>query len=70
MVVDDTTGILAVVYYDTIKDPNRLKTDIWMQTSKDGGVTWSHAGLTTTAETDELGPVPKIISKNMETISG
>ncbi len=53
LVVDDTTGILAVVYYDTIKDPNRVKTDIWMQTSKDGGVTWSHAERITTAETDE-----------------
>ena len=52
-IVDDTTGILAVVYYDTIKDPNRVKTDIWMQSSKDGGVTWSDAERITTAETDE-----------------
>jgi len=53
LAVDDTTGILAVVYYDTIRDPNRVKTDIWMQTSKDGGVTWSDAERITSAQTEE-----------------
>ena len=53
LIVDDTTGILAVVYYDTIKDPGRLKTDIWMQCSKDNGVTWSSAERITSAETNE-----------------
>jgi hypothetical protein len=51
--VDDTTGNLMVVYYDTINDPGRLKTDIWMQFSTDGGATWSAATQVTTAESNE-----------------
>ena len=42
-----------VVYYDTVNDPNRVKTDIWTQYSKDGGNTWSPAVQVTTKETDE-----------------
>lgn len=53
LVVDDATGNLMVVYYDTVNDPNRLKTDIWMQFSQDGGQTWSGALQVTTAETNE-----------------
>ena len=51
--VDDLTGNLMVVYYDTVKDPNRVKTDIWMQFSSDSGVSWSGATQVTTKETDE-----------------
>ncbi len=51
--VDDTTGNLMVVYYDTVNDTNRVKTDIWMQNSTDGGLTWSPAVQVTTAETNE-----------------
>ena len=51
--VDDATGNLMVVYYDTVNDPNRLKTDIWMQFSTNGGVTWSGASQVTTSETNE-----------------
>jgi hypothetical protein len=29
LAVDNTTGDLMVVYYDTVNDPNRVKTDIW-----------------------------------------
>jgi hypothetical protein len=53
LAVDDTTGDLMVVYYDTVNDPNRVKTDIWTQYSKDGGTTWSPAVQVTTAETNE-----------------
>jgi hypothetical protein len=53
LAVDQTTGNLMAVYYDTVNDPNRVKTDIWMQYSNDGGVTWSPAVQVTTAETDE-----------------
>ena len=53
LAVDDTTGELLVVYYDTVSDPGRLKTDVWMQGSTDGGATWSSAVQVTTAETDE-----------------
>src|SRR5262249_46614331 len=53
MAVDETSGVLMIVYYDTVGDPGRLKTDLWMQTSSDKGVTWSAAVRVTTAETDE-----------------
>jgi hypothetical protein len=51
--VDDLTGNLMVVYYDTVGDPNRVNTNIWMQYSVDGGATWSGATKVTTATTDE-----------------
>ena len=44
---------MMVVYYDTINDSSRLKTDLWMQTSLDNGATWSPAQQITTSETDE-----------------
>ena len=53
MVLDQTDGKLVVVYYDTIGNPSRVDTDIWMQTSPDNGVTWSAAVKITSAESDE-----------------
>jgi hypothetical protein len=53
LALDETTGDLMVVYYDTVNDPNRVKTDIWMQSSTDGGVTWSDAARITSQQTDE-----------------
>jgi hypothetical protein len=53
MGVDETTGRLAVIYYDTVNDATRKKTDIWYQTSADNGATWSAAVKITTAMTDE-----------------
>jgi hypothetical protein len=53
LAVDDTTGNLMIVYYDTVDDPNRVKTDIWMQCSTDNGNTWTEAVKITSAETDE-----------------
>ncbi len=53
LVVDDYDGSLVLIYYDTVDDPTRLKTDIWMQSSTDDGVTWSAARKITSAETDE-----------------
>lgn len=53
LAVDETNGQLVVVYYDTINDPGRLRTDIWMQTSEDNGVTWSSAIQVTKDQTDE-----------------
>ena len=53
MGVDETTGRLAVIYYDTIGGSNRRKTDIWYQTSGDDGATWTAAAKVTTAQTDE-----------------
>lgn len=53
LAVDDTSGDLMVVYYDTINDPGRLQAEIWMQTSTDSGVTWSAPAQVATAETNE-----------------
>jgi len=54
--VDETDGRLVVVYNDSVGDPGRLKTDIWMQHSSDDGVTWSPAVKVTSAQTDETVP--------------
>jgi hypothetical protein len=53
LAVDETSGDMMVIYYDTISDPGRKKTDIWMQSSTDNGATWSAATKVTTAQTDE-----------------
>ena len=53
LVVDPTSGEIAVMYYDTVGDPNRLKTDVWIQRSCDGGVSWTAAQKVTAAMTDE-----------------
>lgn len=53
MALDESSGMMMVTYYDTINDPNRVKTDIWMQSSNDGGASWSAATQVTSAETDE-----------------
>jgi len=55
MGVDDTTGRLAMIYYDTIGGPSRKKTDVWYQTSADNGATWSAATKITTLQTNETG---------------
>ncbi|HEX6898645.1 MAG TPA: sialidase family protein [Thermoanaerobaculia bacterium] len=51
--VDETNGRLAVIYYDTVADPGRKKTNIFYQTSTDNGATWSVATPITTLQTDE-----------------
>jgi hypothetical protein len=53
LVVDQTSGRLMVVYYDTVGDAGRVKTDVWMQTSVDNGSNWSTPAKITNAETDE-----------------
>lgn len=53
LVVDETTGKLGIIYYDTIADAGRKKTDVWYQSSFDDGVTWSTPEKVTTAMTDE-----------------
>ncbi|WP_062990615.1 sialidase family protein [Nocardia anaemiae] len=51
--VDESNGNLVVTYHDTVNDPSRLQTDVFMQTSKDDGRTWSTAVALTSARTDE-----------------
>jgi hypothetical protein len=53
LAVDETTGNLGVIYYDTLRDTGRLRTDVWMQISEDDGVTWQPAFRVTELETDE-----------------
>jgi hypothetical protein len=53
MVVDETTGALAIIYYDTVGDAGRKKSDLWYQSSFDDGVTWSTPIKVTSAQTDE-----------------
>jgi len=53
LVVDETNGRLVLIYYDTVNDPGRIKSDVWMQTSADDGITWSTPVQITSAETDE-----------------
>jgi hypothetical protein len=53
LTVDEITGELVIIYYDTVNDPGRVKTDVWMQRSSDFGVSWTGAAKITSAQTDE-----------------
>jgi BNR repeat protein/fibronectin type III domain protein len=53
LVVDETNGQLALMYYDTVADSTRKKTHVYYQASFDDGVTWSSPLQVTTAQTDE-----------------
>ncbi len=53
LTVDEATGALAVIYYDTVGDPGRKKVDVWYQSSFDDGVTWIAPVKVTSAQTDE-----------------
>jgi hypothetical protein len=55
LAVDETNGNMMLVYYDTVADPNRLKADLWMQSSVDNGATWTLAVKITSSPTDETG---------------
>lgn len=51
--VDESTGALAIVYYDTVADATRKKVDLWYQSSFNDGVSWFAPVKVTTAQTDE-----------------
>ncbi|MBI3424111.1 MAG: VCBS repeat-containing protein [Acidobacteria bacterium] len=53
LAVDETTGALGIMYYDTVADAGRKKTHVYYQHSFDDGVTWSAAEQVTTGQTDE-----------------
>jgi hypothetical protein len=53
LAVDETSGKLAVTYYDTVGDPSRARTNLFYQSSTDGGTTWSDPLQVTTARTNE-----------------
>ncbi len=51
LLVDDTTGALHLIYYDTIGEP-RTKVNVWYQSSFNDGVTWSAPFRITSAPSD------------------
>jgi hypothetical protein len=53
LAVDETNGRVGVVYYDTVGDPARLKTDIYYQSTTGCGAAWTAPLKVTTAMTDE-----------------
>lgn len=55
MVVDEATGALAIIYYDTFGE-GRARTNVWYQSSFDDGVTWSAPSRVSTAASDASGP--------------
>jgi len=57
LAVDETSGVMVVIYYDTVADPGRVRTDVWMQSSVDDGATWSTPAKVTSAQSHEP-PVP------------
>jgi hypothetical protein len=61
--VDETNGHCVAVYYDTVSDPGRVKTDVWMQRSDDDGAHWSAATKVTTAQTDETAAGADLVGR-------
>jgi len=53
LAVDEATGAVAVIYYDTVNDATRKKTNIWYQSSFDDGASWSAPFKVTTASSNE-----------------
>ena len=53
LAVDETTGAIGLIYYDTVNDAGRKKTDIYYQSSFNDGVTWNTPVKVTSAMTDE-----------------
>ncbi|HZF14094.1 MAG TPA: hypothetical protein VFE33_35310 [Thermoanaerobaculia bacterium] len=53
LAVDESSGKLSLTYYDTVGDPSRKRTNLFYQSSSDGGTTWSDPLQVTTASTDE-----------------
>ena len=52
LAVDEVTGTVAVIYYDTAGG-SRTTTNLWYQSSTDGGATWSAPFKVTSQSTDE-----------------
>jgi hypothetical protein len=53
LAVDESTGRIAIIYYDSVGDSTRKTTNLYYQTSADHGATWSAATKVTTASTNE-----------------
>jgi hypothetical protein len=55
LAVDEATGTVAIIYYDTVGDATRRSTNVWYQSSYDDGVTWTAPFKVTTGATNEAG---------------
>ncbi len=55
LTVDEATGRLAVIYYDSVGQ-TRTQTNVWYQSSADQGATWSVPFRMTSRSTDESAP--------------
>jgi hypothetical protein len=53
LAVDETSGAIALMYYDTVADAGRKKSDVWYQSSFNDGASWNAPVKVTTAQTDE-----------------
>ena len=53
LAVDEATGAIGVMYYDTVADATRKKSKVYFQLSVDDGVTWSPAAVASSQFTDE-----------------
>jgi Neuraminidase (sialidase) len=53
LAVDETTGAIGVMYYDTVADAGRKKAKVYFQLSTDGGATWGTPSAVSSAFTDE-----------------
>jgi hypothetical protein len=56
LAVDEATGTVAVIYYDTAGDAGRTQARVWYQSSHDDGATWSKPFQVATATSDEATP--------------
>jgi hypothetical protein len=57
LAVDETSGTLAVMYYDTIGE-DRSQTNVWAQVSADDGASWSAPYKVTSDVSDENDSLP------------
>jgi hypothetical protein len=57
LAVDETSGTLAIMYYDTIGE-DRTQTNVWAQVSADDGASWSAPYKVTSAVSDENDGLP------------
>ncbi|HEX6904827.1 MAG TPA: sialidase family protein [Thermoanaerobaculia bacterium] len=54
MVVDETTGALGIIYYDTAGE-SRTRVNLWYQSSFDEGVTWRAPVRVSSAASEAIG---------------
>jgi hypothetical protein len=70
LLVDEATGVLTIIYYDTILDPNRLQTHVFAQRSTDDGASWEEPVQVTTVASDETNGNPVIQYGDYNGIAG